>query len=395
MKKEKKPTSWIEAFSLLISFLEKKRNGQRQVVFIDELSWLDTARSNFIGAFSWFWNQWGSKQNDLLLIVCGSATSWIMNQLINAHGGLYNRLTYSIRLTPFSLKETQEYLLSNNIKTTPYKIALIDMVLGGIPYYLGYYKDNLSLEENIDNFFFKEDAKLELEFDNLFSSTFDNDKLAKKLITTLAKRGKGYTRKELIDNLKISDGDNIGSCLKALQHSDFILEYVPFLEKKTAKYYKVIDQFCLFYLKFVQNQKSLNKNLFYDANSTSWIGHSFENLCLYHFDNIKNALGIRGVDAMQFSWCVEGSEDKKGAQIDLIIERKDNIISLCEMKFYNKEYKVNKEAHLNLINKIELLKASVAKKYAIIPTLITTFGLDKSEYFDDYNSVITLDDLLK
>ena len=234
-----------------------------------------------------------------------------------------------------------------------------------------------------------------MEFDNLFSSTFYNDKLAIKIITALAKRKKGYTRKELVEILKISDGDIIGNCLKALVYSDFVMEYVPFLEKKNAKYYKVIDPFCLFYLKFAYNRKSLNKDLFYDLNNTSWVGHAFENLCSYHFIFIKEALGIKGINAMLFSWCYEGSRYINGAQIDLIIERKDNIISLCEMKFYNKEYKVDKKEHLNLMNKIEILKANVAKKYTIVPTLITTLGLEKSDYFDDYNMVITLDDLLK
>ncbi len=389
----KKPSSWIEAFSLLIQFLEAKRSNERKVVFIDEFPWLDTTRSNFIGAFSWFWNQWGSKQNNLMFIICGSATSWIMNNLINAHGGLYNRLTYSIRLSPFTLKESYEYLENNSNKTTQYKVAMLDMVLGGIPYYLNYYKDNLSLDENIDNFFFKEDAKLALEFDNLFSSTFDNDKLAKKMVIALAKRAKGYTRKELLEMLAQSDSDAIGNCLKALKYSDFIVEYVPFLEKKNSKYYKVIDPFCLFYLKFVQNQKSLNKDLFYDFNNSAWMGHSFENLCLYHFAKIKNALGIRGINTLQFSWYKDGDEINKRAQIDLLIERKDNVISLCEMKFYNKEVKVDKQHHLNLMNKIEQLKSSISKKYSIMCVLITTFGLEKSDYFDDYASTITLEDL--
>ncbi len=390
MKIDKKPETWIEAFSLLIQFLKNKNDGNRQVVFIDELPWLDTTRSNFIGAFSWFWNEWGCKQDNLMVIVCGSATSWIMNNLINAHGGLYNRLTYSIRLTPFSLKETKDFLKSNNIKTTNYKVTLIDMILGGIPYYLSYYKDNKTINENIDMLFFNADAKLALEFDNLFSSTFDNDKLAKKLIIALAKRGKGYTRKELLKSLNMSDGDVVGKTLKALIYSDFIIEYVPYLESKKNKYYKVIDPFCLFYLKFVMNQKSLNDNLFSDLDNSLWVGRSFENLCLYHFANIKQALGIRGVMTLQFSWCVD---DDKGSQIDLIIERKDNIISLCEMKFYNKEFKVDKEYHFNLMNKIDKLNSAISKKYTVMPVLITTFGLEKTLYYDDFASVITLDDL--
>ena len=265
------------------------------------------------------------------------------------------------------------------------------MILGGIPYYLSYYKDNKTINENIDMLFFNADAKLALEFDNLFSSTFDNDKLAKKIIIALAKQGKGYTRKELLKSLNMSDGDVVGKTLKALIYSDFIIEYVPYLKSKKNKHYKVIDPFCLFYLKFVMNQKSLNDNLFSDLDNSLWVGRSFENLCLYHFANIKQALGIKGVKTLQFSWCVD--DDDKGSQIDLIIERKDNIVSLCEMKFYNKEFKVDKEYHFNLMNKIEKLNSVISKKYTVMPVLITTFGLEKTLYYDEFASVITLEDL--
>jgi AAA+ ATPase superfamily predicted ATPase len=395
MKPKRKPQTWIDAFTLLIEFLESKKNSQRQVIFIDELPWLDTAGSNFIPAFSWFWNQYASKQNNLMLIVCGSANSWIMDHLINAHDGLYNRLTYSIHLSPFSLKESMDYLLSKNIPVTKYKTTLISMILGGIPYYLNYYEDKITIEENIDNLFFNKDAKLSLEFDNLFSSTFDQDKLAKKMVVALSKDKKGCTRKELLEILKLSDGDRIGKTLKALINSDFIVEYVPYMKSKKNKFYKVIDPFCLFYLKFVNNNVSLDKTLFNDFSNKSWTGVAFENLCYYHLDNIKDSLGIKAINTIQFSWFIEGDENKKGAQIDLLIERKDNIISLCEMKFYNKELKIDKDYHFNIINKIERLKEFNKHKFDIIPTLITTFGLDKNLYFDDFGVVITLDDLFK
>ena len=395
MQAKRKPKTWIEAFTLLIEFLESKKNGQRRIVFIDELPWLDTPRSNFIPAFGWFWNNYGCKQQDLMVIVCGSATSWIMNHLINAHGGLYGRLTYSIRLSPFTLKETRGFLTNKGIRTSEYNIALIDMILGGIPYYLNYYNGDSSIEENIDNWFFQKDAKLGLEFDNLFNSTFDNNKLAKKMVMALAKRGQGYTRKELLEQLDMSDGELIGNCLKALVQSDFIIEYVPYMASKNKKHYKVIDPFCLFYLKFVHNQTSLNKNVFYDFGETSWTGHSFENLCLYHFPTLKSVLGIRAINTMQFSWFDKGNENRRGSQIDLVIERKDGVINLCEMKFYNKEFKVDKDYHLNLMNKVESLRSYSKNKKTIIPTLVTTYGLEKSGYFDDFANVITLNDFFK
>ncbi len=394
LKKGKKPRSWIEAFTLLISLLESKRDGNRHVVFIDELPWLDTPRSSFLSSFSWFWNQWGSKQKDLMFIVCGSAISWINNHLINAHGGLYDRLTYSIRLSPFSLKESAQFLRSLGINTSNYKIAMLNMVLGGIPYYLSYYDDHMSLEENIDNLFFKKDAKMANEFDNLLSSSFENEKLTKKFILTLAKKREGYTRKELLKELNIADGAIVGDTLKALKHSDFIIEYVPYKESKNKKRYKVIDPFCLFYLKYVYEQTSLDHDFFSDSNKNNWVGVSFENLCFSHLDEIKRALGIRGINTMRFSWFMKEKEEN-GAQIDLLIERKDNIISLCEMKFLSAEFKVDKEYHLNLMNKIDVLRKRVEKEYRIVPTLITTYGLADSPYKDDFSSVITIDELFE
>ncbi len=202
MRPSKKPGSWIEAFTLLIEFLESKKNGQRQVVFIDELPWIDTIRSDFISSFGWFWNQWACKQNDLMLIVCGSANSWINGHLINAHGGLYNRLTYTLRLTSFSLKESLDYLANKNTKTSKYKVAIINMVLGGIPYYLEYYQENLSIEENIDNFFFKDNAKLRSEFNNLFSSTFADDKLTKKNSYCLSRTQQRIYEKRIVGSYR-------------------------------------------------------------------------------------------------------------------------------------------------------------------------------------------------
>ena len=87
------PKSWMEAFFLLERFLETCDNGSRQVVFIDELPWMDTARSGFLTALEAFWNGWGNMRHNLLLVVCGSATSWMLDNLINNKGGLYGRLT--------------------------------------------------------------------------------------------------------------------------------------------------------------------------------------------------------------------------------------------------------------------------------------------------------------
>lgn len=389
--------NWNDAFLRLIKLLENKNQNDRLIVFLDEFPWMDTPKSDFIASFSWFWNNWGSTKKNLMLIICGSASSWIIDNLINAHGGLYDRLTYSIKISPLTLNECREYFLSKNIDIPMYTIVTIYMVFGGIPYYLNYYDTNYSLNENIDRLLVRKNAKLALEYDNLFAATFSEIKTAKAIIEYLSKRKEGYTRKEIVKGLGITDGDYIAKALKSLENSDFLIKYIPYLGSAKEKKYKIVDPFCLFYLKYISKKKSLSESIFTDDIENKWIGSAFENLCYNHLNKIKEALGILQVETMQFSWSIKGTDTEKGAQIDLIIERKDKIIHLCEMKFYQSEYLNDETAHINLCNKIKRLKelSSSKKSVQIIPTLITTFGLKRKEYWQDFPRVITLIDFFR
>ena len=393
----KQINNWNEAFIRLIRLLESKNQTERLIVFLDEFPWMDTPKSDFVAAFSWFWNNWASTKNNLMIIICGSASSWIIDNLINAHGGLYDRLTYSIKISPMTLNECRDYFMSKNINLPLYTISSIYMVFGGIPYYLNYYDAHYSLNENIDRLLVRKNAKLALEYDNLFAATFTEIKTAKSIIKFLSKKKEGYTRKEIVEGLGVTDGDYIGKALKSLENSDFIIKYVPYNGNSKEKKYKIVDLFCLFYLKHISEKKSLSENIFAENINNKWIGLAFENMCYNHLSKIKEALGISQVETMQFSWSIPASEKEKGAQIDLIIERKDKIIHLCEMKFYQTDYLQDEFSHNNLINKInrfnELSKNK--KSIQVITTLITTFGLAKKDYWQDYQRVITLIDLFK
>ena len=389
--------NWSEAFIRLIRFLESKNQNERMIVFLDEFPWMDTPKSDFIASFSWFWNNWGSTKSNLMLIICGSASSWIIDNLINAHGGLYNRLTYSIKISPLTLSDCKEYFESKNTNLPLYTIATIYMVFGGIPYYLNYYNVNYSLNENIDRLLVMKNAKLALEYDNLFTATFNEAKTSKSIIQFLSKKKEGFTRKEIVKGLGLTDGDYIAKSLKSLENSDFIIKYVPFNGNAKEKKYKIVDLFCLFYLKHINERKTLSETMFSENVDNRWLGSAFENLCYNHLNKIKDALGISQVETMQFSWPIPGDGNKKGAQIDLVIQRKDKVVHLCEMKFYQSEYINDEYSHANLINKINRLRESLSSKKStqIIPTLITTFGLQKKEYWQDYSRVITLTDLFK
>ncbi len=291
----KKPESWLEAFFLLEKHLQKIDNGSRQLVFFDELPWMDTPRSGFIQAFEGFWNTWACHRKNLMVIVCGSANSWILDNLINAHGGLYNRVTREIKLAPFTLNECEEYYRENNIKFSRYDIVQSYMIFGGIPFYMSAVDGELSLAQNIDNLFFAKNAQFKNEYDRLFASIFNAPERMKAIVNILSTRNAGLTRKEISSMLQLSDGVTITKSLDALIASDFVIKYVPFGFSKKETHYKLIDPFCLFYLQFMNDRKSTNER-FWQQNITSqvlstWRGFSFENVCFNHIKEIKKSLG--------------------------------------------------------------------------------------------------------
>ena len=390
------PESWMEAFFMLEKWLEEKDTGERQLVFLDELPWMDTPRSGFITALEGFWNTWGSHRKNLMLIVCGSASSWIQDHLINNHGGLYNRVTCEIRLTPFTLKECEDFLKDKGVVLSRYDIVQSYMIFGGIPYYLDYFDPELSLAQNVDQILFARDAPLRDEYDRLFSSAFSNPLLMKQMIELLYTRNAGYTRKELAEKLRMSSGGTLSSSLNALVGSDFVVRYVPFGAKGKVEHYKLSDPFCLFYLHFITNRKKADAHFWVNNQNlpavSSWRGFAFENVCFNHIEEIKRALGISGIRADCSAWS-KREDDADGTQIDLLLERDDHVVNACELKFYSKEFSVDKAYDRTLRNRQDLLRRELSPKCAIHNTLITTYGLVRNEYSGFFVHVLTLDDL--
>ena len=397
MKGGKCPSSWMEAFYMLEQLLEKKsKDNKRQVVFIDELPWLDTPRSGFMTAFEGFWNTWGCHRDNLMLVVCGSASSWMLDNLINNHGGLYGRTTYEIKLHPFTLTECEEYFRGKGIRLSRYDIVQSYMIVGGIPYYLGYMKKGLSLAQNIDQLFFADGAKLHDEYDRLFASVFSNPEQMKRIVQLLAGRRLGFTRKDILSKTGLDDCGPSTRMLKALEMSDFIRPYVPFGKSLREVYYKLIDPFCLFYLKFVHTRKEMDPEFWMhnvtSASINSWRGFAFEEICFNHVDKIKKALNILGVSSRQSGWAVIGDDDTEGGQIDLLIERKDNVVNMCEMKFYSELITISKAYHAKLVHRQNLLMKNLSRKTVVQPVLVTTEGLAYNEYSGIFQNVVIIDD---
>ena len=395
MPRSKCPENWMDAFLMLELFLQNKDDGSRQLIFIDELPWLDTPKSGFITAFEGFWNTWACSRKNLMLVVCGSATAWMSDKLINNHGGLYNRITSEIKLSPFTLGECEEYFKSENIKLSRYDIVQSYMITGGIPYYLSYYQRGLSLAQNVDNIFFSTNAPLKDEFKRLFNSIFVNPDMMISLVKAIGAKHYGCTISEISEASGISRGGTLTKALSALIASDFIIKYIPYGIKK-EEHYKLVDPFCNFYLRFIENQKEISKDFWLSnvesQNIVSWRGIAFENVCFNHISQIKKALGISGVSTSESAWSKQKG-DEIGTQIDMLIVRKDNIVNMCEIKFYSSEFSVDKNYDKVLRNRVLLLSSKLSRKMSISSVLITTFGLKYNEYSGDFDNVILIDDL--
>ena len=397
MMKSHQPASWLEAFYMLEIHLQNIDNGSRQVVFIDELPWMDTPRSKFVMALEAFWNGWACHRHNLMLVVCGSANSWMLDNLVNNHGGLYGRVTYEIKLMPFTLKECETFFQSRDIRMSRYDIVQGYMMLGGIPFYLNYFKKGLSLAQNIDRLFYTPGAKLRDEYDRLFASVFSNPEEMKRIVACLSTRHSGHTRQEILKKTGIDDSGSATKMLKALETSNFILKYQPFGKSKREVCYKLTDPFCLFYLRWVERRNSMNPD-FWMLNHASqpvsiWRGIAFEEVCLSHIRQIKASLGISGVSSEQSAWGLKGDDDKEGTQIDLLINRKDHVVNMCEMKFYGDEFTVTKAYERKLAHRQILLSEMVSRRTVIHPVLITTYGLAYNEYSGAFVHTLTIDDL--
>lgn len=397
LPEDKCPRTWLEAFNLLGRLLDMRDSAERLVIFIDELPWLDTPRSKFLVAFEHFWNSWGAWHDNVMLIVCGSATSWMLNNLINNHGGLYDRLTSTIKLSPFTLGECKKFFEFRNLAMSEYDVAESYMILGGLPYYLGLLQRGKSLAQNIDMLFFKPNAKLAGEFNRLFGSLFSAPDIYKQVVRILAAKRAGYSRDEILKALGTASGGSLTRVLSTLVASDFVSVYTPFASEPSISLYRLTDCFCLFYLNFVENNNS-NDSLYWEHNQTkpqinTWRGITFELLCFKHSAQIKMALGVQGVASRESAWVLKDSNEHHGVQIDMIIERDDRVVNLCEMKFLSKEFVPTDNDERLLRARIAALQEKLSFKQTIHMTLVTTLGLERTSHAGVIQKVVTLHDL--
>jgi hypothetical protein len=393
------PKNWEEAFSVLHKQLSKSQ--EKVVIFLDELPWMATRRSGLLEEIDYYWNRNWSKMKNVILVACGSSASWLIKKIINNKGGLHNRVTRSIKLLPFNLAETDAFLKGRNINLNQKHVLSLYMALGGIPYYLKYIERGLTAPQNIQHIFFTKEAPLQDEFNKLFESLFENADAYIELIKLIAEKKEGARRAELkVDARLSSGGGRLSRRLQDLKEAGFIEENIPW-GRSTGEYYKLIDEFCLFYLQWVVSQKQKQFTQDYWLNQSqrpayyAWSGYAFEAVCMKHVDNIIHALNIKTSGKISAWRFISRKKLVEGAQIDLVIDRSDNAITLCEIKYTDQQYAIDKQYAKNLKNKIEVFKEKTGTKKQIFLAMICANGLKKTIYSEEQidGGIVTLADL--
>ena len=389
-KSTEQPQNWDKAFELLKLYLNSLKGKSKKVIFIDEFPWFDTHKSDFIKYFGHFWNSYCEKRKDLMLVICGSAASYMIKNIISNRGSLHARLTYSLRLMPFSLYETELYLNSKQVKWSHYNILQLYTCIGGIPHYLSKIRKEESVVQNLQRLCFDLNGDLVNEFNIVFESLFENSETHISIVRMLATARKGLTRDERIKATRNSGGGYFSNALKELTASGFITDYSAYNHKSKMTLYRLTDEYSRFYLKYIEKYKNQGANFWKTMSQQqsyfSWAGYNFETVCLKHLDKIKKALGIEGIHSIASSWTGDS------AQIDLLISRKDNWINICEMKFYNNEYTIDRSEFKKLSEKINQFKQETQSKSTIVLTVISTFGVKNNEYAQDIvNDNLTAD----
>lgn len=389
------PKNWLEAFYLLSTFLESKLSDEKIVVFLDELPWMATRKSGFLRGFSWFWNSWAVKKN-IVVVICGSAASWMIQKVVRDRGGLHNRITQRIYLEPFNLVETELFLKTISPNIERYQILQLYMAMGGIPHYLKEVEKGKSAVQNIDNICFSKNGLLTDEFSLLYPALFDNSEEHIRLIRLLSATRQGLTRKEIVAVGNFSDGGGTTKIIEELMHSGFISPFYAFGKKKKDLQYRLTDEYTLFYLKFIEPNRSEGDGTWKKLSQTqtwkSWSGYAFESICLKHISQIKRALSIGGIYAEASVFLFKGNKELPGCQIDLLIDRNDHVINLFELKFYKEDYLLDKAYANEIRRKIAIFKAATKTKKQIFMTFLTSFPIIENQHaLNTIDEALTMD----
>jgi hypothetical protein len=398
------PKNWAQALNLLHEAIEKVED-KRVILFFDEVPWLASPRSNFLNALEHFWNRYLSRNKNVILIICGSSASWIIRKIINNKGGLHGRVTRKMRLLPFALSETEKYLKSRHIDLDRKQIIDIYMAMGGVPKYLSYISRGKSAAQIINEVCFTPKGGLYDEFINLYKSLFDNYEHHIAIVKALSKESEGLTKLELLDKVKMASGGTSTRIIDELVDAGFLIFVPSFHKKKVGGIYRLIDEYSLFYLTWIAEvskigMESVDQEFWVKKYGTakwnSWSGCAFESLCLKHIQRIKKGLGISGISTIESGWrhLPKKASSQQGAQIDLVIDRTDKCINLCEMKYSDGEFVIDKPYAEKLQTKKKVFREQTGTTKTLFTTMVTTYGVKKnSHYLSVVDNQLTMDEL--
>ena len=390
---------WFTAFSCLKRLICLSSESKK-VILLDEVAWMDNHKSDFIPALEGFWNEWCSNRNDIFLIICASATSWIIDNVFHNRGGLHNRVTIRMRLSPFTLKECEEFSIANNLSYSRKDILNLYLAIGGVAWYWTLLKKGYSVKQNISQLFFENDSPLRGEFLELYSSLFIRPEKYIDIILALGKKSSGLERQELSAECKVSNNSKLGKMLQQLEECGFIRSYIPYGKKENSVVYQLIDSFSLFHLKFLSKFKGeINSDMVLSSSSyNTYCGLAFEKAVMNHLNELKRAMGISGINTQAYTWRSNPKklkEGEKGAQIDIVLDRADGIINIIEAKWTSngEPYMISSLDEEDLLNKRRVFIEQTQTRKSVFLTMVTISGIKKNSHFDSIQNFFTLDDL--
>lgn len=401
----KTPSTWEEAFFLLTQELQRVPKSKKVTIFLDELPWLTTKRSRLIQAIDYYWNMHWSRLNNIILIVCGSAASWMLSHLVHAKGGLYNRLTRRIFLEPFSLKEAKEYLESRSIKMSHKQVLDLYMAIGGIPFYLKEVKKGKSSAQLIDDLCFKKTGLLHSEFQNLFKALFDQAETNLRIIRAIRNSNNKISRTQLIKILGKTSGGRLNERLEELEASNFIQCFIPYGKKQRDRFYRIVDEYTLFYMQWIEpllksgvyaGSDGYWEKIYPTSNRFIWAGYAFESVCLKHLPQIIKALELENISFKAGFWhfIPRKGSNTSGAQIDLLFDRDDHTITICEIKYSDSLFTIDRDYSKKLLKKIDVFEDQCNQKKELFLAMITTKGVKKNMWSEELIDMeVKLEDL--
>ena len=392
-------TNWGDAFSELKRLINSLKTGKK-VVFLDELPWMDAPRSGFLSELESFWNGWASARKDIVFVVCGSSTSWMVKKIIKNKGGLHNRLSHRISLKPFPLGLCEQLAQSRGLVFSRKQLLEAYMVFGGVPYYWSLLQKGASVTQEIDRLFFSPDGELNDEFEMLYASLFKKPEPYIRVIELLARKKMGMTRMELLAAGGFEDNGSFSDILKDLEWCGFIRSYSMMGYKKKSDLFQLIDHYTLFYYEYIDGQRqgaNYWKSMLGTPKYNTWCGLAFERTCLWHIDQIKKQLGISGILTNEYAWRCSGDESKnlRGVQIDLLIDRSDGIIDICEMKYSKEPYVISADYGRELQRKRDVLTEVTGTDSAVHTIMVTTDGVVHNEEWGEIQAEVNLDNLFE